>query len=257
MLRSRVIPCLLLQNTGLVKTVKFKEPRYIGDPINAVKIFNEKYVDELVLLDIGATVSNQSPQFELLAEIASEAFMPLGYGGGIRSLEEIRKILNMGFEKVILNTSAAKDIELIMRASEMFGSQSIVVSIDVKKNFWGKYDVLTCCGNESLKMDPVQYAKKVEQAGAGEILLTSIDRDGVMQGYDLKLIHSVTQAVRIPVIASGGAGAVEDLAAAIQQGHASAVAAGSFFIYYGKHKAVLINVPTEQELIEKGVIIDE
>lgn len=257
MLRTRVIPCLLLQNTGLVKTVKFKEPRYIGDPINAVKIFNEKYVDELVLLDIGATVSNRAPQLELLAEIASEAFMPLGYGGGIRSLEEIRKILSMGFEKVILNTSAAKDTELIMSASEMFGSQSIVVSIDVKKNFWGKYDVLTRCGTESLKMDPVQYAKKVEQAGAGEILLTSIDRDGAMQGYDLKLIHSVTQAVKIPVIASGGAGTVEDLAAAIQKGQASAVAAGSFFVYYGKHKAVLINVPTEKELVEKGVIIDE
>ncbi|KYZ76421.1 imidazole glycerol phosphate synthase cyclase subunit [Anaerosporomusa subterranea] len=252
-LRPRVIPCLLLKNNGLVKTVKFKDPRYLGDPINAVRIFNEKYVDELAILDIVATKEKRSPNLELLSRIAAEAFMPMCYGGGISTLDEVKIILGMGFEKVVINTSAVKNPMLIQEASGHFGSQSIVVSIDVKKNFFGKYRAYINCGEVATDYDPAELARKVEQLGAGEIFLNSIDKDGTMSGYDLGLIKKVSESVGIPVIACGGARNVDDLSMALHNGKADAMAAGSMFVYYGKHKAVLITFPNEEELIKAGV----
>lgn len=248
MLRPRVIPCLLLRNRGLAKTVKFKDPTYLGDPINVVRIFNEKEVDELIFLDITATAENRKPPFKLIAEIASECFMPLGYGGGIRSLEDIREILSLGVEKVSINSYAVENPGFIRAAADLIGSQSLLISIDVKKNFWGKYEVMTQSGKKSIGLDPVKFAVQMEQAGAGELLLNSIDRDGTMQGYDLELIKHVSEAVTIPVVACGGARTVNDLADAVKKGGASAVAAGSMFVFHGPHRAVLINFPTPQEL---------
>lgn len=253
MVWRRVIPVLLLMNSGLYKTVKFKDPQYIGDPINTVKIFNEKSVDELIILDILASEENRAPQLELLEQIASEAFMPVCYGGGIKSVNDIRTILGLGFEKVAINSQALKNKALISQASEMFGTQSIVVSIDVKKSFWGKYEVAAGRGSCNTKQEVVKFAVEMEKAGAGEILLNSVDRDGTMKGYDLDLLKMVSEALSIPVIACGGAGTTKDFANAIYEGKVSAVAAGSMFVYYGKHKAVLINVPPEEELIALGV----
>ncbi|MDR7866274.1 MAG: AglZ/HisF2 family acetamidino modification protein [Sporomusaceae bacterium] len=250
--RPRVIPSLLLRKNGLVKTLKFKDQRYIGDPINAVKIFNEKGVDELVLLDITATTDKRGPNLPLLARIAAEAFMPMAYGGGITQFEEIREILRLGYEKVIMNTSAIENAELIREASECFGSQSIVISLDTKKNFFGNYHVMTHSGSNDTKLDPVQFAQEAEKLGAGEILLYSVDKDGTMSGYDLSLIKKVSEAVNLPVVACGGAGRVDDFAAALHAG-AAAVSAGSLFVFYGKHKAVLITFPTDEELTKAGV----
>lgn len=247
MLRARVIPCLLLRDGGLVKTVKFGNPRYVGDPINAVRIFNEKEVDELAFLDISATPAGRQPNFDLIADIASEAFMPFAYGGGITTLEQIKRLFATGVEKVILNSAASQDPSLISRAADHAGSQSVVVSIDVRKSWLRRQSVFTRCGTIDLKFDPVTYAKGVEAAGAGEILLTSIDRDGTMSGYDLDLVEAVARAVSIPVIASGGAGSLQDLHRAIASG-ASAVAAGSLFVFHGKHRAVLITYPEYAEL---------
>lgn len=248
MLKTRVIPCLLLKNNGLVKTVKFKDPTYVGDPINAVKIFNDKEVDELVFLDITATPDNRRPQMKLISQIASECFMPLGYGGGIRSIDDIREILNLGVEKVIINSYAAENPAFIREASELFGSQSIVVSIDVKKNFFGKYEVCIRSGENRTKMHPVDFAAKMQEMGAGEIFLNSIDRDGMMKGFDLELIKIVSEAVSIPVIACGGAATTSHFAEAVKSSGASAVAAGSMFVFHGKFRAVLINYPSYREL---------
>lgn len=248
MLKTRVIPCLLLKDEGLVKTKKFKDPKYLGDPINIVKIFNEKEVDELVFLDITATLDNRKPNFELLSEIASECFMPLGYGGGITTLEEIRQLFFIGIEKVILNTIAIKNPLFIKDAAKQFGNQSIVVSIDVKKNIWGKYEVFGTSGEQKTKLDIVQYAKEVEEMGAGEIIINSIDRDGTMDGYDIDLIRKVSTAVNIPIVACGGAGQLKDFALAVDEGGASAVGAGSMFVFQGKHRAVLISYPSIEEL---------
>jgi cyclase len=248
MIRTRVIPCLLLKNKGLVKTVKFKDPKYLGDPINVVRIFNDKEVDELIFLDITATVENRKPPFKLLSEIASECFMPLGYGGGIRTLDDIREILSLGVEKVAVNSYAVENPSFIRAAADLVGSQSIVVSVDVKKSLFGKYEVMTHSGKKATGLDPVKFAVEMEQMGAGELLLNSIDRDGTMQGYDLDLVKRVSAAVTIPVVACGGARTVSDLADAVKKGEASAVAAGSMFVFHGPHRAVLINFPTPQEL---------
>lgn len=248
MLATRVIPCLLLHNRGFVKTVRFKEPTYLGDPINIVKIFNDKEVDELVILDITATAKGKSPNFELLADIAGEAFVPLGYGGGVNTIEHVQRLFNIGLEKVIINSQAFLEPELITRAADRFGSQSIVVSIDVRTGWFGKYSVVTHAGSRPTKRDPVSYAAEMQERGAGEILLTSVDRDGTMSGYDIGLIRSVTEAVNVPVIACGGAGSVGDFAAAVSEGGASAVSAGSLFVFQGKHRAVLINFPSADEL---------
>lgn len=251
MLKTRVIPCLLLKNEGLVKTVQFKHPKYVGDPINAVKIFNEKEVDELVFLDTTATIENRKPPLKLISEIATECFMPFCYGGGIRSIEDIAELFKLGVEKVSLNSYAVENPSLISRAADMFGNQSIVVSIDVKKTLFGKYRVFTQGGRKASKHDPVEFAVRMQEAGAGELFLNSIDRDGTMQGYDLDLIKRVSEAVSIPVIACGGAGSLDDFAAAVKQGGASAVSAGSLFVFQGRHRAVLITYPSTKELEQK------
>lgn len=248
MLKTRVMPCLLLNNARLVKTVRFKEPKYVGDPVNAVKIYNEKEVDELVFLDITASVENRRPSYKIISEIASECFMPFAYGGGIRSIEDIREVFRLGVEKVVVNSYAVENPEFLSRAADLFGSQSIVVSLDVKKNFFGKYELYTHGGKNNARLDPVEFAAKVEKMGAGEIFLNSIDRDGTMQGYDIELIQKVCNAVKLPVVACGGAGKTSDLHQAVKVGGASAVAIGSMAVYQGPNRAVLINFPTRNEL---------
>lgn len=248
MLRSRVMPCLLLKNSRLVKTIKFKTPNYVGDPVNAVKIYNDKEVDELVILDISATVENRKPPFKIIAEIVDECFMPFAYGGGITSIEEVRELFRLGVEKVVISSYAIKNPSFIQNVSEFFGKQSIVVAIDVKKNFFNKYEVFTHNGQRSTKFEPVELAELMEEMGAGEIFLNSIDQDGTMTGYDVDLISKVASAVRIPVIACGGAGCINDLKEAIQKGGASAVAIGSMAVYQGRNRAVLINFPKPDEI---------
>lgn len=250
MFRPRVIPCLLLKGRGLVKTVKFKDPKYLGDPINAVKIFNDKEVDELIFLDITATLENRKPPFAHLAEIATECFMPFGYGGGIRTLEDVKTILNLGVEKVVINSYAVENSSFIRAAADFAGSQSVVVSIDVKKSFLGRYEVVIHSGKKLTGLDPVKFAVEMEKLGAGELFLNSIDRDGTMQGYDLELIKRVTNAVGIPVVACGGAGNIQHLAEAIKQGGASAAGAGSMFVFHGPLRGVLISYPSSEELCQ-------
>ena len=252
--RPRLIPCLSITGIkDLVKTTKFKNPRYLGDPINAVKIFNEKGVDELCVLDITASSEGRGPQMDYIKDIASEAFMPLSYGGGITTLEEIQQIFYMGYEKVVLNTAFHRNPDLVAKAADYAGSQSIVVSIDAKKELFGKRGCYVCDGTEKTKKDPVTTAKRAEELGAGEILLNSIDQDGTMEGYDLELVKSVSEAVSIPVIACGGAGSIQDFKRVLSEGKAHAAAAGSLFVYYGEERAVLINVPEEEELYRIGV----
>jgi cyclase len=247
MLHARVIPCLLMRNAGLVKTVRFKDARYIGDPINAVRIFNDKEVDELVFLDIGSAGARRAPDFDLLADIASEAFMPFAYGGGIASIEHVKRLYGLGVEKVVLNTAAADQPQLVSQAAAQAGSSGVVVSIDVRRNWMGKYSVCVDAGARDLKRDPAAYAREMEQLGAGELLLNAIDRDGTMDGYDLELVRRVCEAVSIPVVAAGGAGALQHFRQAADAG-ASALAAGSMFVFHGKHNAVLITYPEYDEL---------
>ena len=248
MIISRVIPCLLLRNNGLVKTVKFKDSTYIGDPINAIKIFNEKEVDELIFLDIDASKEKKEPPFNLLKNIASECFMPLCYGGGISSIDQISEIIKCGVEKVSINTHAVKNPLFIKNAADIYGSSTIVAAIDVKKNIFGKYQIYINGGSENTNKDPLEFAKLIEQMGAGEIFLNSIDKDWTMTGYDIELIKKISNSVKIPVIACGGAGNIEHMREAIQQGAAAAVSAGSFFVFYGKRKAVLISYPRIDEI---------
>ncbi len=245
--RSRVIPCLLLQNRGLYKTVNFKSPRYLGDPINTVRLFNEKEVDELVILDIAASADNKEPDIEYLKKVVSECFMPIGYGGGITTLRQIEALYKIGIEKVSFNTALNNDPSLIEEAVKNFGSQSIVASIDLKKGIFGSHAVFLKGGKEKIKQKPVEYAKRAEALGVGEILLTSIDHEGLMKGYDYEIIEQISSAVSIPVIANGGASHLSDCSKAINAG-AWAAAAGSLFVYYGSRKAVLVNYPTQDEL---------
>lgn len=250
MKRIRVIPTLLIQQGGLVKSIKFKDHTYVGDPINAVKIFNEKEVDEIVILDISATLENRGPNLESIKEIASEAFMPLGYGGGISKIAEVKELISAGVEKVILNSIAIRNPSFVREAASYVGSQSIVISIDVKKNMWGKYKVYVNNGSKNTNLDPVEFARQMELAGAGEILLNSIDRDGTFGGYDEILIRTVSTSINIPLVAVGGAATVEDFKIAVNAG-ASAVAAGSLFVFQPPHRAVLISYPQQKELKEK------
>lgn len=248
MLPVRVIPSLLIKNGGLVKTTKFRNPVYIGDPINAVRIFNDKEVNELVLLDVDATRKDRKPDFELLSRINTEAFMPLGYGGGVRDVATLEKILSIGYEKIIINNHALMHPEFIRQAAEVCGSQSVVVCIDVKKTVLGKYSVFNYKTGRATKTDPVDYALDMEKMGAGEIILYSIDREGTFQGYDIGLLKQVCSSLDIPVVALGGAGSVSDFVDAVQLGGASGVSAGSYFVFHGKHRAVLITYPDEKEL---------
>ena len=247
MLLTRFMPCLLLRNGSLVKTVRFRDPAYIGDPINAVRIYNELEVDELVFLDIGATVEGRRPPFDVLEEIASECFMPVAYGGGLRTVEDVGTAFRLGVEKAVVNTHAIRQPEFVSAVARRFGSQAITVSIDALRTKRG-LEVFTHGGREPTGRTPAEVARQMADAGAGEIFLNSIDRDGTMQGYDLDLIRSVVAAVQIPVIACGGAGSVAHLGEAIKQGGAAAVAAGSIVVYYGRNRAVLINVPEKDEL---------
>ena len=248
MLLARVMPCLLLKNKGLVKTVQFKNPTYIGDPINAVWIFNKKDADELVFLDIDATPQKRGPDIETIGKIADEAFMPVAAGGGIRNLDDIKALFNAGVEKVVINTQAVLNPSIIKDAAQIYGSQSIVASMDVKKTLMGKYEIFTHGGIKKSGKDPVAQAKSYEQLGAGEIFLNSIDRDGMMQGLDIPLIRSVADAITIPLIACGGAGTLGHISQAIKDGHASAIAAGSLFVYQGPRKGVLVNFPARPDL---------
>jgi imidazole glycerol-phosphate synthase subunit HisF len=248
MLRTRVIPALLLRNESLVKTVRFNKFTYVGDPCNTVRIFNELEVDELLFLDITATREGRVPNLKVLADIANECFMPLGYGGGIRSLEQARSVFNIGFEKISLNSSAVENPRLITETARQYGSQAVIVSMDVKKGFLGKQEVYTCAGRRAVRLDPVAWAKEAEDHGAGEILLTSIDREGTWSGFDLDLVKRVTDAVSIPVIAHGGAGCVEDIRKVVKQSGASAVALGSMVVFQKKEMGVLVNFPNQQTL---------
>lgn len=246
MIETRAIPCLLLRGQGLIKTERFKKPVYLGDPINVVRIFNDKEVDELVLLDVTATRERRRPPFEYLEKIASECFMPLCYGGGVRTIEDMRTLFAIGIEKVSVNTHAVEDPTMIRAAADEFGSQSVIVSIDVKRTLFGGYRVRTHGGRRRTRWEPAALARELERQGAGELLLNSIDRDGTMSGYDLELVRQVTEAVRIPVVACGGAGSVADLERVVHEAGASAAGAGSMFVFQGPHRGVLISYPVEQ-----------
>ena len=248
MFRPRVIPLLLLKNRGLVKSIKFSNYTYIGDPINAVRLFNDQKADELVLLDILATKEKRCIDLDIVRQIGDEANMPVAVGGGIQTIRQIKDCINAGAEKVIINSAAIRTPAFIRTASAEFGNSTIIVAMDVKKNFWGKQRVYTDGGSRATGLDPVQWARQLEEYGAGELLITAIDHDGMMQGYNLPLIQTLSAAVGIPVIAAGGAGCLADLKAATQAAHASAVAAGSLFVYHGPRKAVLVNYPTTDAL---------
>lgn len=248
MLRSRFIPTLLLKGRGLYKTVKFKNETYIGDPINAVRIFNDKAVDELILLDIDAHRRGTGPNFELIADIASEAFVPLCYGGGVTRLDQFEKLFKLGIEKVAVNSAAVGTMDLVSQAARVFGSQSVVVGIDVRRSLFGRAERYVRSASQSTKESPAAAAARAEEAGAGELLVYSVDRDGTGQGYDIPIVREVSGAVRIPVIACGGAGSLRDMVAAIRDGHAASAAAGSVFVFQGKHRAVLITYPDERAI---------
>jgi cyclase len=239
----------LIRNGGLVKSVQFKKHKYVGDPINAVKIFNEKEVDEIIILDIDASVKKNSPNYKLVEEICGEAFMPLAYGGGVKTLEDAQKILYNGAEKVILNTQLLEHPSIIETIAKQFGNQSVVASIDYKANLFGKPKVYGHNGSKKTKWSPQELALKASEYGAGEIMLNSIERDGTYKGYDLEILEQIASSVDIPLIASGGAGSMEDFQKAIQSG-AAAVAAGSMFVFQRPHQAVLISYPKENKLKE-------
>lgn len=249
MLQTRVIPTLLIQKGGLVITQNFGKSTYVGDPINAIKIFNDKDVDEILVLDISATEEGRSPNFEMIQELAEECFMPLAYGGGISTIEEIRRILSSGVEKVALNWAAVSQPSLVQAAANEFGSQAIVVSIDAKRNVFGHYKLMAKRGRQRTGRGAVEAAIEAERLGAGEILLNAIDKDGTMAGVDRQLIASVAGKLSVPLIAIGGVGNVRDLAEAKAAG-ASAIAAGAFFVFQGPHRAVLISYPDRKQLAE-------
>jgi cyclase len=250
-LRPRIIPCLLVHNKGLVKTVQFKNPKYVGDPLNAVKIFNEKEADELMIIDIDASVQNKEPDYELIKNIASECRMPLCYGGGIKTVEQAQRIINLGAEKVALSSALIDDIGLVTTIGDVIGKQSVVAVIDVKKRvLFKKKDVHVHNGKKSTGLDHIEFAMKLAEEGVGEIVINSIDNDGLMKGYDLNLIESIKSKVNIPVTALGGAGTFDHLEELISKFGVIGAAAGSLFVFKGVYKAVLINYPSPQQKIE-------
>ncbi|MHA1984795.1 MAG: AglZ/HisF2 family acetamidino modification protein, partial [Candidatus Hodarchaeales archaeon] len=248
--KTRVIPCLLLNDESLVKTVNFKNLNYIGDPVNAVRIFNELEVDELILLDIKASQVNAKPNFSLISDIASECFMPLSYGGGIKTVTDIKRLYKIGVEKVAINTAIIDNPNLIKEAAELFGSQAVIASIDVKKTIRGNHNYYYKSAKIRVKADSVDHAINCEKLGAGELLINSIDRDGTWSGYDIEILKKITSKVGIPVIAVGGAGKVQDFYDAVINGGVSAVAAASMFVYQSKGLGVLINFPDKRKLKE-------
>jgi len=249
MFRPRIIPVLLLKNLALVKSVQFKDYKYIGDPIHAVKIFNDLKADELVFLDIEASRKNRLISLDFVKNVGEEANMPFAVGGGIRTIENIREIINAGAEKVIINTFAAQNPEFIREASETFGSSTIVVCIDVKRKLFKGARTWILGGSKSTLYTPLEFARLMEQKGAGELIVQSIEKDGMMDGYDIELIKSISTAVTIPVIALGGAGTEEDLIEAYRNGYANGLAGGSLFVYQSQKRGVLINYPEKDKLI--------
>lgn len=246
---NRVIPCLLLQDGGLVKTVKFKNSKYVGDPINAIRIFNDKYVDELIFLDINASRLNKEPNYDLIARIAGECFMPLCYGGGIKTVNQARKLVALGVEKISINTTALHNPDLIKQLVSELGSQSVVGAMDVKRNIWGKEFVYDSSKRCNTNLNPLIHAQNLVDAGVGEIFVNDVNRDGTWVGYNTKLVASIASKVSVPVIASGGAGRIDDIQQVFSAG-ASAAAVGSLFVFYGPHRAVLINYP-EYSIVKK------
>jgi imidazole glycerol-phosphate synthase subunit HisF len=255
MYRPRIIPVLLLKNNGLIKSTKFKSHRYIGDPINAVRIFNDLKADELVFLDILASKENRLISLDFVKNVGEEANMPFSVGGGISKLEHISKILETGAEKVILNTIAGENPGFVESAVKEFGSSTIAVCMDVKNNLWNKKQTIIRAGTKSLNHNPLEYTKLMENMGAGEIIVQSVDRDGTMQGYDIELLKEISSQLTIPVVALGGAGKLEDLTFLANQATINGFAAGSMFVYHGPRKAVLINYPGLPE-IQKTLQID-
>lgn len=247
MLKHRVIPCLLLRGSGLVKTLKFTKPKYVGDPINAIRIFNDKEVDELLVLDIEASKQNREPNYDLIEQFAGECFMPLAYGGGVTSLDQAKRLFSLGVEKVTLQTSVLTNLDLVNKIASCYGNQSVVVSIDIKKNLIGRYKLFSSAVGKVLSQDWQEYLKMAVAAGAGEILINAVDRDGTLSGMDLPLIERAASDCPVPLIAVGGVGSLADIKAAVSAG-ASAIAAGAFFVYYGPHRAVLITYPKYDEL---------
>ncbi|MBU2620596.1 MAG: AglZ/HisF2 family acetamidino modification protein [Proteobacteria bacterium] len=257
MLRPRITPCLLVHKGGLVKTVGFKTPKYVGDPINAVKIFNEKEADELIVLDIDAAVNNAEPDYRMIANLAAECRMPLCYGGGIKTPEQAKRIIGLGVEKVAISSAVIENPELITRIADDIGRQSVVVVLDVKKRMFSKdYDVFTKNALNNTKRSVFDLAAEIEKLGAGELVVNSIDRDGAMTGYDLALAERIRQTVKIPITILGGAGTLSDIEALIRSCGVIGAAAGSLFVFKGVYKAVLINYPTlvqRDELIRKAL----
>jgi imidazole glycerol-phosphate synthase subunit HisF len=249
MYRPRVIPILLLKGQGLVKSIKFKDYRYIGDPINAVKIFNDLKADELVFLDILASKEKRTISLDFVRNVGDEANMSFAVGGGIKTIQHIKDIINAGAEKVIINSYAVENPDFIKEASDIFGSSTIVVSIDVKKNFLGKEQIYIFGGSKSTGLDPVTFAKLMYEKGAGELIINSISQDGMMAGYDIDLVEKIAKSIHIPVVAAGGAGNLEDMTKVLNSTYASAVGAGSMFVYHGSRKAVLVNYPSQQQLL--------
>jgi len=258
MFRPRIIPTLLLHNLGLVKSVKFSNYRYIGDPINAVRIFNDLRVDELIFLDINASKERRIISTDFVKRVGKEANMPFSVGGGISSIENIREILSCGAEKVVLNSSAVINPSFIKRASEEFGTSTIVVSVDLKKSLLSGYRVFSLAGTKKSQYSALEFCLLMQEMGAGELIINSIDNDGTMEGYDINILRQITQSTEIPVVALGGAGKLSDLAMAVFLGGVSAVSAGSLFVYHGPRKAVLINYPTKEEKLnlfrDEGII---
>lgn len=250
MLRVRVIPCLLLMGGALVKTRRFRSPVYIGDPVNSVRIFNELEVDELAFLDISATREGRTPDFERLSQIANECFMPLSYGGGVASLRTAERLFAMGFEKVVVNSACFPRGRLVTELASRFGAQAVVASVDVRHSVWRGYRVHTVSGSRNTNRCPVEWAREMESRGAGEILLTSIDREGTWEGFDLRLTAAVADAVTVPVIANGGAGTVSHIGDVVQKGHASAVTLGSMVVFQGPGRGILVSFPDRASLAE-------
>lgn len=256
MVKPRIIPSLLLSNEGLVKTIKFSKPKYVGDPINAIKIFNDKEVDELIVLDINASKNNQEPNYDLIEQFASECFMPLCYGGGIKTIEHAKKIFSLGVEKISLQSAVLDfDLSIIKKMSEQFGSQSIVVSLDLKKDWKGNCKIYNSRTGKLLKKDWNEFLINLQNGGAGEILINSVDRDGTFQGLDCQLIKSASNSINIPLIAQGGVGSLEHIAQGFING-ASAVSVGAFFVFHGPHRAVLITYPNKNEIKEIEDIVN-
>jgi imidazole glycerol-phosphate synthase subunit HisF len=247
MLKHRIIPALLLKNSGLVKTLKFKDPKYIGDPINAIRIFNEKEVDEIMVLDIAASKQRSEPNYALIEEFAGECFMPLAYGGGVSTVDQASRLFQLGVEKVCLQTAALDNTNLVSELANRFGSQSVMVSIDIKRNWIGKAQLYGAANGKSRKAPWLEHAHQLIDAGAGEVLLNAVDKDGTLAGPDLDLIREASSSLDVPLITVGGISSMDDIKAAVEAG-ASAVAAGAFFVFHGPHRAVLITYPKYNDL---------